>query len=512
VIIRKVSERKSILTISFSENTGGNIDYPKALHQSNKKLNVLLINCINKMTRTYLIKAFVGLFAIATLCSCEEYEDENTKPKSAACEIISFSVNGVAWDIDGADITYTCPSEAADTSAAPVITLSAGATINPSANVAQNFFVPQGVTYTVTAEDGSTTKTFVAKATVQIASGTTGDCIWTITGTENNYTVTFSGNGAMANYDFDNEPPWASYMSGIKTAVIQDGVTNIADGAFYECAGLTAVNIPNSVTIIGHFAFYGCAGLTSVSIGNSVTVIGNCAFRDCVGLTVFTVPTPVTTVGEEVFESCENLTAVNISASVTLLDESAFEHCPKLTAVNIDAANPNYTSENGVMFNKNKTTLIFYPQGKTGSYVVPLTVHIIQDGAFFDCGGLTEITISDSVETVGIRSFAFCSGLVSIVIPNSVTTLADESFEGCEGLTSVTLGSSVTAINYYAFSGCTNLTTVANLNPVPQNIENSGVFSEINLNACTLKVPETAIDLYKDAAGWKEFGNIIAIP
>jgi hypothetical protein len=292
----------------------------------------------------------------------------------------------------------------------------------------------------------------------------------------------------MANYDCGNETPWFQYINGIKTAVIQDGVTNIGDGAFYDCHRLT-----------------------SVRIGNSVTTIADCAFRNCVSLTTFTIPDPVTTVGEEVFESCYNLTTVNISASVTSLDESAFEHCSKLTAINIDAANPNYTSKDGVMFNKNKTILILYPQGKTGSYVVPNSVITIKDGAFFDCSGLTEITISDSVETIGFRTFAFCSSLVSLLIPNSVMTVDDESFEGCEGLTSVTIGRSVTTIGSLAFGRCTNLTTVTNLNPVPQNIENGGVFNDSDLTACTLRVPASSVDIYENATEWKEFGNIEGI-
>jgi hypothetical protein len=436
------------------------------------------------MKKNYLMMAFVSLLTVVALYSCEEIENEKTK--SADCEIVSFSVNGVSWNISDTNITYVYLPETADMSVTPVITLSPGATINPSASVAQNFFAPQGVTYTVMAEDSTTTKTYIAKATIQVASGTTGDCVWTITGEEGNYTITFSGNGAMANYDCGNETPWLQYISGIKTAIIQDGVTNIGDGAFYDCYGLT-----------------------SVSIGNSVTVIADCAFRNCVGLTAFTIPNPVTTVGEEVFESCYNLTTVNISASVISLDESAFEHCSKLTAVNIDAANPNYTSEDGVMFNKNKTILILYPQGKTGGYVVPNSVITIKDGAFFDCSGLTEITISDSVETIGVRTFAFCSSLVSLFIPNSVITIDEESFEGCEGLTSVTLGSSVTTIGSLAFAMCTNLTTVSNLNPVPQNI--GGVFSDSNLNACTLRVPASSVDIYKNAIEWKEFGNIEGI-
>jgi hypothetical protein len=98
-----------------------------------------------------------------TLFECKKGMEE--VPKRAACEITAFTVNGTAWDIDGTNITHTYPAETEEVSLTPTITLSPGATVNPSANEAQNFFTSQGVTYTVTAEDGVTKKIYTAKAT-----------------------------------------------------------------------------------------------------------------------------------------------------------------------------------------------------------------------------------------------------------------------------------------------------------------------------------------------------------
>jgi hypothetical protein len=129
----------------------------------------------------------------------------------------------------------------------------------------------------------------INKATAQtVASGTTGACTWTITGTSGNYTLTISGNGAMDDYEVEldaDDVPWYVHRSGIKTLDIQQGVTTIGDAAFLLCSGLTSVLISNSVTTIEHAAFAFCSGLTSVTIGNSVTTIGYDAFYDCTGLT-----------------------------------------------------------------------------------------------------------------------------------------------------------------------------------------------------------------------------------
>jgi hypothetical protein len=415
------------------------------------------------------------------------YTAKATRASYTACDIVSFSVNGVAWEIDGTDIIHAYPAEAATTNLAPTITLSPGATVNPPSGEEQNFFTEEGVTYTVTAEDGVEKKTYTAKATVQaIASGMTGECIWALTGVPENYTLTVSGNGAMGNHGYQSTP-WYQYRDDIKNAVIQDGVTTIGDWAFSQCYGLTSVIIPNSVTTIGDYAFYDCSSLTTVSIPNSVTYI----------------------------------------------DGSAFAFCSDLTAINADLANTQYCSENGVLFNKDKTTLVAYPGGKTGnSYVIPNSVTSIGDYAFYYCSGLISVTIPNSVTAIGEHAFSGCSGLTSVTIGNSVTTIGDRAFVDCSGLTTVTIPNSVTAIGNYAFASCSSLTSVTignsvttigndafyycrgltsvtNLNPVPQTIS-SDVFYYSNISVCTLKVPASAVNDYKAAPVWREFGNIVA--
>ena len=248
-------------------------------------------------------------------------------------------------------------------------------------------------------------------------------------------------------------------------------VTSIGYNAFSYCTGLTSITIPNSVTSIGTYAFYGCSGLTSITIPNSVTSIGDWAFCGCSGLTSITIPNSVTSIGHSAFDGCRGLTSITIPNSVTSIGDWAFEHCTGLTSINVASGNNYYSDNNGVLFNKKKTELIRYPEGKSQtSYTIPNSVTSIGVGAFFDCTGLTSITIPNSVTSIGDGAFEWCTGLTSITIPNSVTSIRDRAFDGCTGLTSITLGNSVTSIGYEAFYKCTGLTSIT----IPNSVTSIG--------------------------------------
>ena len=152
-------------------------------------------------------------------------------------------------------------------------------------------------------------------------------------------------------------------------------VTNIGYRAFYDCSSLKSVTIGNSVTSIGTEAFACCRSLTSVEIPNSVTSIGYEAFYNCSSLINMTIPNSVTSIGIAAFENCSSLTSVTIPNSVTSIGSYAFHKCSSLTNINVNSNNANYSSTNGVLFDKNKTKLICYPEGKTNtSYTIPNSV------------------------------------------------------------------------------------------------------------------------------------------
>ena len=206
------------------------------------------------------------------------------------------------------------------------------------------------------------------------------------------------------------------WCSGLTSVTIGNSVTSIGDRAFNWCTGLTSVTIPNSVTSIGNSAFSCCSSLTSVTIPNSVTSIGNYAFQSCSGLTSVTIPNSVTSIGIGAFGGCKSLTSVTIPNSVTSIGIGAFLDCIGLTSINVASDNSNYCSVDGVLFNKDKTTLIQYPGGKQGAYTIPNSVTSIGNSAFSSFSSLTSVTIPNSVTSIGNRAFYYCTGLTSVTI------------------------------------------------------------------------------------------------
>jgi hypothetical protein len=304
--------------------------------------------------------------------------------------------------------------------------------------------------------------------------------------------------------------------------IIPNSVTIISDCVFFYCPYLISITIPNSVATIGNMAFTGCSSLTSINvesennnytsedgvlfnknkttliccpemktgasyaIPSSVTTIAKAAFNGCQNLTTITIPNSVEIIEDIAFLGSSNLASITVPSSVTAIGWNAFSFCSSLTSIDVESENNNYSSENGVLFDKSKIILIRYPGGKTGEFVIPNSVASIEEAAFSSCENLTSITIPNGVTTIGYEAFCYCSGLNSVTISNSVTTIGNRAFFLCSALTSVT-----------------------NLNPVPIEIS-SDVFGYVNQNECTLEVPLTSVSTFQNAEVWKEF-NIVGI-
>jgi hypothetical protein len=257
---------------------------------------------------------------------------------------------------------------------------------------------------------------------------------------------------------------------------VKDGTVGIAGSAFYRCGGLTSVIIPDSVVSIGAWAFGRCTGLTSVTLGKSVESIGSMAFRDC-KITALAIPASVTLIAFDAFAGCTSLISLTVDAGSKAFsiqdgvlynkDKTALVWYPEskpgnsftipktitsiqikagpgiatfvnLSAITVEAGNTAFSAQDGVLYSNDMTTLVSYPPNKTGnSFVIPNTVRSIGDGAFHSCKNLTSVTIPASVTSIGGGAFRHV-GLTSVVIPASVKSIGFNAFIDIRALTSVT--------------------------------------------------------------------------
>ena len=253
------------------------------------------------------------------------------------------------------------------------------------------------------------------------------------TGTQDEWNNITIGDGninltnATIHYNFETEP------SNKQTGSCGDNVTYSLDT---ETGVLTISGTGKMKDYSGEDSpFYQNSNIKSVIIENGVTSIGNLAFSSCNSLIEVSLPSSIISLGVSAFSGCENLMSISIPANVADIQSIAFAGCKKLTSIEVDSNNENYSSINGVLFDKNITELVCYPAGKNdASYTVPNTVKSFAYGSFYDCENLTSVIIPNGVTSIGGASFWNCKNLKSIVIPKSVTKIDLFSFNGCESL------------------------------------------------------------------------------
>lgn len=287
------------------------------------------------------------------------------------------------------------------------------------------------------------------------------------------------------------------------------------------------------VNSIPEKAFYSIprkASLVSVSMPSTITSISNYAFGECVSLNSVLIPSLVTTIGSFAFYDCFRLTSITIPASVSFIESSSFAYATG--NILVSDSNQNYSSVDGVLYNKDQSMLVHYPVSKTGSFTIPSTVTSLSGYAFANCMELTSITIPPTITSIGRYAFNHCEKLTSLSIPENITSIEDYTFSycrkltsinipstvksigiyafsACEVLTSITIPSSVVQINSYAFYFCIKLTSIIVESPIPIDLSAStDVFKSVKQSVCTLYVPYKTKEAYALSSQWKDFSTI----
>lgn len=276
-------------------------------------------------------------------------------------------------------------------------------------------------------------------------------------GTGTNITIPSTINGSPV-----DEIAYLAF-NGCKTVTsikVPDSVTKIGMDTFRDCTNLKTVILPDSITSIGLDAFANCVSLETINLPNKLQTIELGTFNGCVSLKNITIPESVTTLQGDVFYDCTGLTSITIPKNVETIYGGVFFGCTNLTSIDVDSNNPFYVSVDGILYSKDMTVLVNYPNGLTAeSFTIPSTVKKISANSFGKTTNLKSVTIPSSVTMIGSSAFQQC-GLTSVVIPNTVTKLESKAFQENSSLTNATIGSGLSSLPD-AFMGCTKLKNVS---------------------------------------------------
>ena len=209
--------------------------------------------------------------------------------------------------------------------------------------------------------------------------------------------------------------------------------------------------------VIGSGMFSWSQSLVSIKLPSTAKVVGMSALSYNSSLKDITIPINCQEIQYNAITNCDRLETVHIPALVNKIDGSNFSDCDKLVSITVDSENNYYESTEGILFDKDRETLIKYPCGLSyETYSVPAGVRTIGERAFAGVG-LSDITLPEGLIEIGTSAFSWCENLKNIVLPNSVRTMNMYAFNHCTSLSSVTLSDKLTELKTNAFGSCPNL-------------------------------------------------------
>lgn len=258
---------------------------------------------------------------------------------------------------------------------------------------------------------------------------------------------------------------WQAIANFNGNVIISKGITEIGRASFNGANKITGVEIPDSVTLISDYAFQYCKSLTKIEIPGTVKKIGNWwgnvngqIFNGCSNLKEVILEEGIEEISGRAFDSCSKVKEWKLPKSLKRIGPCAFRNISveefnipenvesiaatfisssNLSRINVDSNNKYFTSVDGILFDKDSTRLIKYPENRDGnSYEVPNTVKTIDANAFISCKNLQTIVIADSVEKIGDSAFDG-SKLKTINLGGGITNISNKPFYGAWNLTNI---------------------------------------------------------------------------
>lgn len=267
-----------------------------------------------------------------------------------------------------------------------------------------------------------------------------------------------------------------SKCKSLTSVVFEDSITikEIPDSAFSSASSLTSIEIPESVETIGSAAFSYCTSLKNVSISDKITRVGNDAFNNTAILKSMLYSNGVKYLdgwAVDLKYSVENIVikegtkgledgffnfdsvikTISLPASLQYVGEQSFLSSENIVSVTVADNNNYYSSLDGILYNKEKTELIYYPKGKTDeSFTAPKTVKVIYDCAFYQ-SSVKNVVLPEGLEKIGNSAFWSNKALESINFPSTLLDVGDNAFEYCSVLDGIALPDGITHIGVSAF-------------------------------------------------------------
>ena len=305
-----------------------------------------------------------------------------------------------------------------------------------------------------------------------------GDLTYSYTGEDGVGVLTISGPGYMDDDYFYYNNPFSSLT--VDTVVIEDGVENIANGAFERLPALKDVSIPDSVTSIGDNAFSLCQSLTSVDIPDSVESIGKYAFFGCSSLTSLKIGYNVERILDYAFKDCSSLKIIAYSGALGWCGDGVFEGCLNIEKLYTENNLYSWIASSSIAYAIPVNYSLYINNELITDVTVPKGITSI-GAAFKGCSSLTSIKIPYGVTDVKYSAFEDCSSLKSVSIPYGITKIMFYTFYGCSSLTSIKLPGSIDSIYDHAFYDCTSLKSIV----IPKSVKGIGQEAFFNCGSLT---------------------------